>query len=50
MLFEDLASIPVWMAKANNVSYVNERYQPAYGIKSIDYDEETRTFNFENKD
>ena len=24
MLFEDLASIPVWMAKANNVSYVNE--------------------------
>lgn len=35
-----------WMG---NVSYVNEQYQPAYGIKSIDYDEETRTFNFENK-
>lgn len=33
-----------WMA---NISYVNERYSPAHDVVSIDYNEETRTFNFE---
>lgn len=37
----------VWMG---NVSYVNEHYSPAHDVVSIDYDEETRTFNFENKE
>ena len=36
-----------WMG---NVSYVNERYSPAHDIVPIDYNEETRTLNFENKD